>query len=202
MIFVLDNYDSFTYNLVQLFYRFTNDIKVARNREITVSEVIKLAPDAILLSPGPGRPAAAGVMPEVIAIAVEKKIPMLGVCLGHQGLGEFFGAEVVGAANIMHGKTSVIHHDGQGLFAGLNPDFKAVRYHSLALKRDTIPDCLQITATSDDGEVMGIRHKELLIEGIQYHPESVMTSSGSRQIENFLKMVDEYHKRNESGTIR
>ena len=199
MIFVLDNYDSFTYNLVQLFYRFTNDIKVARNREISAAEVVALNPEAILLSPGPGRPAAAGVMPEVIRLAVDQKIPMLGVCLGHQGLGEFFGAQVVGAAHIMHGKTSVIHHDGKGIFTGIAPDFKAVRYHSLALKRDSIPDCLLVTATADDGEVMGIRHKELPIEGIQYHPESVMTASGARQIENFIKLAKEYHRNNESG---
>ncbi len=188
MILVLDNYDSFTYNLVHLLYSLNEPVEVRRNREITVDEAFQLNPDAILLSPGPGRPENAGVMPELIR-AVRGKIPLLGVCLGHQAIGQAFGAEVVSAQAIMHGKLSEIMHDGKGLFEGLKGPFKAVRYHSLALKEDTLPAELIVTARSEDGEIMGIRHRELLIEGIQYHPESIMTATGKRQLANFVKEV-------------
>lgn len=194
MILVLDNYDSFTYNLVHLLYTLNAQVEVRRNREITVDEAIGMNPDAILLSPGPGRPENAGVMPQLIK-AVRDRIPLLGVCLGHQAIGQSFGAEVVSAASIMHGKISEITHDGRGLFAGLKGPFKAVRYHSLALREETLSKELVITARADDGEIMGVRHRELLIEGIQYHPESIMTATGKRQLANFLKEVEEHRRK-------
>ena len=194
MILVLDNYDSFTYNLVHLLYTLNAQVEVRRNREITVDEAIGMNPDAILLSPGPGRPENAGVMPQLIK-AVRDRIPLLGVCLGHQAIGEAFGMELVNASRIMHGKVSEITHDGRGLFAGLKGPFKAVRYHSLALREETLPKELVITARADDGEIMGVRHRELLIEGIQYHPESIMTATGKRQLANFLKEVEEHRRK-------
>ena len=189
MIFVLDNYDSFTYNLVQLFYNLEPEIVVRRNREISVPEVLALHPAAIVLSPGPGRPSEAGIMPELIRSAAEREIPLLGVCLGHQGIGEAFGAKVIPAKSIMHGKISSIAHDGKGLFDGIKGEFSAVRYHSLALDAASIPAEFEITCRTSDGEVMGIRHRSRLIEGIQYHPESVLTATGKRQLSNFMKMV-------------
>ena len=189
MIFVLDNYDSFTYNLVHLLYSMEPEITVRRNRKISVAEVLEMNPEAIILSPGPGRPGNAGIMPELIRAAAERKIPMLGVCLGHQGIGEAFGAKVVPAKAIMHGKISSIEHDGKGLFTGMTGPFNAVRYHSLALDGSTLPPQLEVTCRTADGEVMGIRHRSLLIEGIQYHPESILTASGKRQLSNFMQMV-------------
>lgn len=194
MIFVLDNFDSFTYNLVQYFQQLDRVVTVARNNAITVQEVIDLHPEAIVLSPGPGRPGNAGIMPELIR-AVAGKLPILGVCLGHQAIGEVFGMSVVHAKRIMHGKVSQVSHDGKGLFAGLSSPFEAVRYHSLALDEATLPPEFEITARSEDGEVMGIRHKEALIEGIQYHPESILTSTGKRQLMNFLSLVDSEQSR-------
>ena len=193
MILVLDNYDSFTYNLVHLLHSLNAPLEVRRNREITVEEVLERNPDAILLSPGPGRPESAGVMLELIR-AVRDRIPLLGVCLGHQAIGQSFGAEVVGAKRIMHGKISEITHDGKGLFEGFHGPFKAVRYHSRALDESTLPPELEITARSEDGEVMGIRHKTLPVEGIQYHPESILTTIGKRQLANFLDLVAEYRR--------
>ncbi|MCI5778313.1 MAG: aminodeoxychorismate/anthranilate synthase component II [Lentisphaeria bacterium] len=189
MIFVLDNYDSFTYNLVHLLYSMESEITVRRNRKISVAEVLEMNPEAIILSPGPGRPAQAGIMPELIRAAAERKIPMLGVCLGHQGIGEAFGAKVVPAKAIMHGKISAIEHDGKGLFTGMTGPFNAVRYHSLALDEATLPPQLEVTCRTADGEIMGVRHRSLLIEGIQYHPESILTASGKRQLSNFMQMV-------------
>lgn len=188
MIFVLDNNDSFTYNLVHMLYRTGREIQVRRNREVTAEEVLSLEPEALLLSPGPGRPEDAGCMMELIRLAAGR-IPLLGVCLGHQALGSVFGAEVVHAKRIMHGKLSAIEHDGQGLFRGLPQKFKAVRYHSLALKDSSIPEKLAVSARSEDGEIMGIRVRSLErpAEGIQYHPESMMTEYGEEQIVNFLK---------------
>lgn len=194
MIFVLDNFDSFTYNLVQYFQQLDRVVTVARNNAITVQEVIDLHPEAIVLSPGPGRPGNAGIMPELIR-TVAGKLPILGVCLGHQAIGEVFGMSVVHAKRIMHGKVSQVSHDGKGLFAGLSSPFEAVRYHSLALDEATLPPEFEITARSEDGEVMGIRHKEALIEGIQYHPESILTSTGKRQLMNFLSLVDSEQSR-------
>ena len=188
MILVLDNYDSFTYNLVHLLYTLNAQVEVRRNREITVDEAIGMNPDAILLSPGPGRPENAGVMPQLIK-AVRDRIPLLGVCLGHQAIGQSFGAEVVSAASIMHGKISEITHDGRGLFAGLKGPFKAVRYHSLALREETLPKELVITARADDGEIMALEHREYPVFGVQFHPESVMTPDGKKMIENFMEVV-------------
>lgn len=189
MILMIDNYDSFTYNLVQYISALNHEVVVKRNDEITVEEAMAMKPEAIVISPGPGRPEGAGISMELIKAAAGK-IPLLGVCLGHQSIGQVFGAKVVQAKKIMHGKTSQIEHDGKGLFAKLPPSLKVVRYHSLALDEATLPDCLEVTArTIDDGEIMGIRHKEFFIEGIQYHPESVLTSTGKRQLINFLNEV-------------
>ena len=185
MIFVLDNYDSFTYNLVHLMGSLGAEMVVERNRETSVAAIMAMRPDGILLSPGPSRPENAGCMLDLIHAAVGR-IPMLGVCLGHQAIGHAFGAKVVSAKRIMHGKLSTIHHDGKGVFQNVLQDFKAVRYHSLALEEATLPDCLEITARSEDDEIMGVRHKELSIEGIQYHPESIMTEAGRQQLMNFL----------------
>ena len=185
MIFVLDNYDSFTYNLVHLMGSLGAEMVVERNRETSVTAIMAMRPDGILLSPGPSRPENAGCMLDLIHVAAGR-IPMLGVCLGHQAIGHAFGAKVVSAKRIMHGKLSTIHHDGKGVFQNVPQDFKAVRYHSLALEEATLPDCLEITARSEDGEIMGVRHKELPIEGIQYHPESIMTEAGRQQLMNFL----------------
>jgi hypothetical protein len=189
MIFVLDNFDSFTYNLVQYFQQLDRTVKVVRNNAATVEEVLGLRPEAIVLSPGPGRPENAGVMPALIRAAAGK-VPMFGVCLGHQAIGQAFGMQVIHAKRIMHGKVSTVDHDGRGLFTGLSSPFKAVRYHSLALDETTLPPELEVTARSEDGEVMGIRHKEALIEGTQYHPESILTSTGKRQLANFLELVN------------
>ena len=186
MIFVLDNYDSFTYNLVHMLAETGLEVRVARNREIDPEAVMKLAPQAIVLSPGPGRPEEAGCMMDLIRRAAGR-IPMLGVCLGHQAIGAVYGASVVHAKRIMHGKLSPIRHDGKGLFAGLPQDLKVVRYHSLALAEPTIPAELEITARADDGEIMGVRARKGVLEGIQYHPESMLTECGREQIDNFLK---------------
>ena len=189
MIFMLDNYDSFTYNLVHMLAKTGQRIVVKRNREVSPADVLAMEPQAILFSPGPGRPENAGCMIELIAAAAGR-IPMLGVCLGHQAIGAHFGAKVVHAKSIMHGKTSAIHHDGQGLFAGLPQGFLAVRYHSLALLESSIPACMTVTARTDDGEIMGVRVRPeggTVIEGIQYHPESIMSEFGLKQIKNFLR---------------
>ena len=189
MIFMLDNYDSFTYNLVHMLAKTGQQIVVKRNRDVTPAEVLALKPQAILLSPGPGRPQTAGCMMDLIAAAAGK-IPMLGVCLGHQAIGAHFGAQVVHAKTIMHGKTSAIRHDGQGLFEGLPQGFLAVRYHSLALLASGIPRNMTVSARTDDGEIMGVRVRPeggAVIEGIQYHPESIMSEFGLKQINNFLR---------------
>ena len=189
MIFMLDNYDSFTYNLVHMLAKTGQQIVVKRNRDVTPAEVLDMNPQAIILSPGPGRPQTAGCMMDLIAAAAGK-VPMLGVCLGHQAIGAHFGAEVVHAKSIMHGKTSSIHHDGQGLFNGLPQGFSAVRYHSLALLASSIPENMTVSAKTDDGEIMGVRvHPEggAVVEGIQYHPESIMSEFGLKQIKNFLR---------------
>ena len=186
MIFVLDNYDSFTYNLVHLLYASGQEVRVARNRDIKPDAVLALKPDAIVLSPGPGRPQDAGCLMDLVRTA-RGRIPMLGVGLGHQAIGAVYGATVTYAKSIMHGKTSPIRHDEKGLFAGLPQDFQAVRYHSLALDEKTIPADLTVTARTPDGEVMGVRDEKARIEGIQYHPESVLTEFGLEQIMNFLR---------------
>ena len=187
MILMIDNYDSFTYNLVQYLREMAAEVQVFRNDAITVAEIEKLAPAAIVISPGPGRPEDAGVSCDAIR-AFAGKIPLLGVCLGHQAMGLVFGGQVVHAKKLMHGKVSDVACDGKGIFKGLDSrPFKAMRYHSLALEKDSLPDCLEISATTDDGEIMGIRHKHYAVEGIQFHPESIMTPVGKRILRNFLR---------------
>ena len=189
MILILDNYDSFTYNLAHMLYTLNLSVLVKRNREISVQEVIKMRPDAIVLSPGPGRPEKAGIMLDLIH-AVRDHIPLLGICLGHQAIAQSYGAVITSASRIMHGKTSQITHDGRGLFKGIKREFKAVRYHSLAVKEGTLPEELEVSARSEDNEIMGLRHKKLLIEGVQYHPESILTATGKMQMENFISEVE------------
>ena len=187
MILMIDNYDSFTYNLVQYLREMAADVQVFRNDAITIAEIKQLAPAAIVISPGPGRPEDAGVSCDAIR-AFAGKIPLLGVCLGHQAMGLVFGGKVIHAKKLMHGKTSEVTCDGQGIFKGLDSrPFKAMRYHSLAIEKESLPDCLVVSATTEDGEIMGIRHKEFAVEGIQFHPESIMTPVGKRILRNFLR---------------
>ena len=188
MILMIDNYDSFTWNLVQAFRTLGADMEVVRNDEIDVAGIAARAPSAIVLSPGPGNPDSAGVTLEAIR-AFAGKVPLFGVCLGHQSVAQAFGARIVHAKRLMHGKTSPISHDGKGVFAGLPQGFAAMRYHSLAVERESLPDCLVVSAESDDGEIMGLRHRTLLIETVQYHPESVGTPEGMRQMKNFLDIA-------------
>jgi len=187
MLVMIDNYDSFTYNLVQYLRMLGTEIKVFRNDALTVKELEALKPEGIVISPGPGRPDAAGISLESIAYFAGK-IPILGVCLGHQSMAQAFGGTVISAKRLMHGKTSMVTSDGKRLFDGITKPFQAMRYHSLAVERSSLPDCLEITAESEDGEIMGIRHKTLLVEGIQFHPESIMTPLGKRMLRNFLKL--------------
>lgn len=186
MVFVLDNYDSFTYNLVQYLGELGAEVMVKRNDETTVDEIRALKPERIVLSPGPGRPEDAGVMMDVIR-ELGAEIPIFGVCLGHQAIGAVFGGDVVRATAPMHGKTSLIEHNSRGVFTGLTGPIDASRYHSLVVAQDTFPDCLEITArTQDDGVIMGLRHRTLPIHGVQFHPESILTSEGKRILRNFL----------------
>ena len=185
MVLMLDNYDSFTWNLVQYLGELGAAVKVVRNDEITVDAVAALAPERIVISPGPGTPNEAGITLSLIR-RLAGRIPILGVCLGHQAIGQAFGGEVVRAQRVMHGKVSRVHHDGKGVFAGIPNDFVATRYHSLAIARDTLPGCLAITAESDDGEIMGVRHRALAVEGVQFHPEALLTEHGHALLRNFL----------------
>jgi anthranilate synthase/aminodeoxychorismate synthase-like glutamine amidotransferase len=185
MILLIDNYDSFTYNLYQYLGEMGAELKVIRNDEMTAEQALGLGPTRIVISPGPGNPDQAGITLEVIRRAAGK-VPLLGVCLGHQSLGQAFGGKVVRAPKLMHGKTSEIHHDGQTLFAGVPVPFTATRYHSLVVQRDTVPDCLEISAWTEDGLVMGLRHKEHALEGVQFHPESILTRAGKDLLKNFL----------------
>ncbi|MGH7738913.1 MAG: anthranilate synthase component II [bacterium] len=187
MILVIDNYDSFTYNLVQYLGEMGADIQVARNDEVTVQEILKRQPDQVLISPGPCSPKEAGVSVETIQ-KLAGKVPILGVCLGHQSIGYAFGGRIIRAGKLMHGKTSRITHDGQGVFRGLPNPFQATRYHSLVIDKTSLPDCLEVTATSEDGEIMGVRHKSLRVEGVQFHPESILTESGKALLANFLEV--------------
>ncbi len=189
---MIDNYDSFTYNLVQYFYMLGADVTVRRNDKVTISEIEALKPEALVISPGPGNPDSAGISLEAVA-HFAGKLPILGVCLGHQTIGQVFGGRVVHARNLMHGKTSPVTHDGKGLFEGIPQNFKAMRYHSLAVEAATLPDCLQISARSDDGEIMAMRHREFPIESIQYHPESIVTVTGKRQLGNFLRLMKQFN---------
>ena len=188
MILMIDNYDSFTYNLVQAFRGLGADMQVVRNDTIDVDGIRALAPAAIVLSPGPGNPDSAGITLEAVK-AFAGAVPMLGICLGHQSIAQAFGGKIVHARRLMHGKTSPISHDGRGMFAGLPQGFAAMRYHSLAVDRGTLPECLEISAESDDGEIMGLRHRTMPIESVQYHPESIGTPEGERQIMNFIEMA-------------
>ena len=190
MILMIDNYDSFTFNIVQYLMQMGREVCVYRNDEITPGDITDLAPEAIVLSPGPGRPAGAGISTEVVC-RFYKTVPLLGICLGHQCIGEAFGGETVRAARIMHGKVSSVHHDGRTIFAGLPEPLSAGRYHSLMLKPDSLPECLEVSAQTAGGEIMGIRHRQYRVEGIQFHPESVLTPQGRRLLKNFLKYIGE-----------
>lgn len=185
MILVIDNYDSFTYNLVQYLGELGATPEVRRNDQTTVAEIEKLAPARIVISPGPKTPSEAGICLDVIK-AFSGRIPILGVCLGHQSIGQAFGGKVIRAPELMHGKTSLIAHDGKTIFSGLPNPFPATRYHSLIVERSTLPDCLEISATTGD-LIMGLRHKQMNVEGVQFHPESVLTESGKQLLANFLK---------------
>jgi len=189
MILVLDNYDSFTYNLVQYLGILGAEMTVKRNDETTIEEIEALIPERILVSPGPCSPAEAGLSCKVIEhFGVKLGLPLFGVCLGHQSIGHVFGGEVVRAERLMHGKTSPIEHNNEGLFAGLPNPFDATRYHSLIVRRESLPECLEITAETAEGEIMGLRHRELNIAGVQFHPESVLTEGGMQMMQNFLDM--------------
>ena len=185
-ILVIDNYDSFTFNLVQLIGKFTKNIIVKRNDKITLDEIVEINPDKIVISPGPGVPKDSGISIDVIK-TIGKEIPLLGVCLGHQAIGEVFGAEVINAPDLMHGKSSKVKHNGNGVFLNVNQNFSAGRYHSLIINSDSVPDELEVTSKTDDNIIMGIKHKEYPIEGIQFHPESILTPEGEKIIKNWLE---------------
>ena len=188
MLLMIDNYDSFTYNLVQYFAELGADVVVHRNDEITVEKIAKLNPQHIVISPGPCTPNEAGISVPLIK-TFAGKIPILGVCLGHQSIGQAFGGKIIHAKKLMHGKTSLIHHNNNSVFRGLSNPFTATRYHSLVIERETLPECLEITAWTDDGEIMGVRHKTLPIQGVQFHPESILTEHGHAMLKNFLVQV-------------
>ncbi len=187
MLLMIDNYDSFTYNLVQYFGELGQSLQVYRNNKISIAEIEKMKPERIVISPGPCTPKEAGISIEVIK-HFAGKVPVLGVCLGHQSIGEAFGGDVIRAPYLMHGKTSMIHHDNKTIFAGLPDPFVATRYHSLIIKRDTLPSVLEVTAWTDDGIIMGVRHKQYKVEGVQFHPESILTEVGKDLLRNFLKL--------------
>ena len=191
MLLMIDNYDSFTYNVVQYLGELGAQVRVVRNDEIAVEDIAGLAPDKIVISPGPCTPNEAGISMEVIQ-TYAGKLPLLGICLGHQSIGQVFGGEVVRARKVMHGKTSPIHHRGEGVFSGLSQPFEATRYHSLVVARDSLPDCLEITAWTETesgevDEIMGLRHRSLPVEGVQFHPESILTAHGHDLLRNFLE---------------
>lgn len=184
---MIDNYDSFTYNLVQYLGELGENLRVFRNDRITIKEIEKLNPDRIVISPGPCTPKEAGISIELIKVFAGE-IPILGVCLGHQAIGAAFGGEIVRADRLMHGKTSMIHHDARTIFENLPNPFEATRYHSLVIKKETLPDCLEITAWTDMDEIMGVRHKGFIVEGVQFHPESILTKVGKDLLRNFLNL--------------
>ena len=186
MLLMIDNYDSFTYNLVQYFSELGQEVVVERNDKISLEEIKNLNPEFLVLSPGPCTPNEAGISLDIVS-NFKGKIPMLGVCLGHQTIGQVFGGKITHAKTIMHGKTSDIHHTNKGVFKGLSNPFTATRYHSLVIERESLPDCFEITAWTDDEEIMGIRHKELYIEGVQFHPESILSEHGHDLLRNFIK---------------
>ncbi|MBK8401989.1 MAG: aminodeoxychorismate/anthranilate synthase component II [Propionivibrio sp.] len=186
MLLMIDNYDSFTYNIVQYFGELGQEVNVFRNDAISLAEIARLDPDYLVISPGPGTPSQAGIVLSAIG-EFAGKIPLLGVCLGHQAIGEAFGGRVVHARKLMHGKVSAVHHTDAGVFRGLPNPLVCTRYHSLAIERDSLPDCLEITAWTDDDEIMGVRHKTLAVEGVQFHPESILTERGHDMLKNFLE---------------
>jgi anthranilate synthase component II len=188
MILVIDNYDSFTYNLVQYLAELGAEVQVHRNDQITLEQVRKLAPQAVVISPGPGRPEDAGISNQIIA-ELGTTVPLLGVCLGHQCIGQVFGGNIVGAPELMHGKTSMIHHRGEGVFTELPQPFEATRYHSLVIAKESCPEVLEVTAWSEDGTIMGVRRQYPQIQGVQFHPESILTKSGKDLLWNFLKSL-------------
>ena len=186
MLLMIDNYDSFTYNIVQYFGELGEDVRTVRNDEISLEQIADMSPDRICISPGPKSPKDAGVSVDVLKEFAGKK-PILGVCLGHQAIGEAFGGKIIRAKQVMHGKTSKIAHTGEGVFKGLPSPFTVIRYHSLAIERASLPSCLEVTAWTDDGEIMGVRHKEFDIEGVQFHPESILSEHGHAMLKNFLE---------------
>ena len=186
MLLMIDNYDSFTYNIVQYFGELGEDVRTVRNDEISLEQIADMNPDRICISPGPKSPKDAGVSVDVLKEFKGKK-PILGVCLGHQAIGEAFGGRIIRAKQVMHGKTSKIAHTGEGVFKGLPSPFTVIRYHSLAIERASLPSCLEVTAWTDDGEIMGVRHKEFDIEGVQFHPESILSEHGHAMLKNFLE---------------
>ena len=188
MILMIDNYDSFTYNLVQYLGEMGEELQIYRNDKTTVQEIERLKPDRIVVSPGPCSPKEAGISVDVIK-HFTGKVPILGVCLGHQSIGYAFGGNIIRADRLMHGKTSMIQHDGKGVFRGLPNPFEATRYHSLVIERASMPSCLEISAETDIGEIMGVRHKEFAVEGVQFHPESILTQNGKHLLRNFLGMT-------------
>jgi len=190
MLLLIDNYDSFTYNLYQYLGELGAETRVMRNDEMTAEEAMALEPERIVISPGPGTPDQAGISLDLIRRAAGR-VPLLGVCLGHQALGQAFGGHVVRAPTLMHGKTSEIHHDGRSVFAGLPDPFTATRYHSLIIARESVPECLEVSAWTDDGVVMGLRHRSLPLEGVQFHPESILTAAGKDLLRNFLGLGNE-----------
>ncbi len=187
MLLMIDNYDSFTYNLVQYFGELGEDVRVYRNDKISLEEIVRIRPQRVVISPGPCTPNEAGISVSVIR-EFAGRLPVLGVCLGHQSVGAAFGGEVIRADRLMHGKTSMIHHDGKTVFRGLPNPFEATRYHSLLVKRATLPDCLEVSAETAEGEIMGLRHRALGVEGVQFHPESILTRAGMDLLRNFLKL--------------
>jgi anthranilate synthase component II len=186
MVLMIDNYDSFTFNLVQYFGELGAEVRVVRNDAMTVEEAVALEPSALVVSPGPCAPQQAGISLALIS-RLAGRVPILGVCLGHQAIGEAFGGRVVRARRVMHGKVSRVRHDGAGVFARLPGEFAATRYHSLVVERETLPDCLAVTAESEDGEIMGLRHRRLAVEGVQFHPEALLTEHGHRMLQNFIE---------------
>ena len=191
MLLMIDNYDSFTWNLVQYLGELGAEVKVFRNDEIACEDIAAMKPDGIVISPGPCTPNEAGVSLAAVR-EFAGKIPILGVCLGHQAIGQAFGGEIVRAGRIVHGKTSAISHAGLGVFRGLPSPFTATRYHSLAIRRTTLPDCLEVTAQSEDGEIMGVRHRDFAVEGVQFHPESILTEHGHALLKNFLNLGSDH----------
>jgi anthranilate synthase/aminodeoxychorismate synthase-like glutamine amidotransferase len=187
MLLIIDNYDSFTYNLVQYFGELGADLKVYRNDKLSIDQIEKMRPEGIVISPGPGRPEGAGISIEIIK-KFSNKIPILGVCLGHQCIASAFGGKIIRAKNLMHGKTSMIHHDNKEIFQGVENPFEATRYHSLVIERKTMPKCLEVTAQSNDGEIMGVRHTAFPLWGVQFHPESILTKEGKKILGNFLQL--------------